>query len=361
MYPAAGHATVSTASTEFSTGTLFGFSQISELNGSISAESTFGYSGSTAALATYDGTGENGYARGVWNVQWEENESVWYGAAYYLPTGFLANVQGQVDLMRWDNWTLYPNPDETDWGGIGIYGSDHKARLLRFGHGLPDQTLVGPFSLPEGQWFTLMVHQVRSDVAGTALSEVFLDGNLIGSSTAPNTYGRPATRVRFGIVAIAEGVQKKPLSLYFDNPSIGPQDPETGSGGPLPEAPAPSGPESPEGESGETPAPPPVVSEPTPSPPTEPTLPIAPPAAPPKSAPPTGTAPHPSSGSSSDPGSTTPVAVSSPSGRKGSSGAAKCSKVGKAHPVSGSSGRRHAARRAWLRLVSRRQVSCRTA
>ena len=61
------------------------------------------------------------------------------------------------------------------------------------------------------------MHQVRSSQSGSALSELYVDGKLVGKSTAPNTYGRPATRVRFGIVAIAAGAQTKPLGLWFDD------------------------------------------------------------------------------------------------------------------------------------------------
>ena len=185
------------------------------------------YSGTYAARATYSGGGENGYARGIWNVQWEEGNDVWYGAAYYLPVGFYSNVQGQVDLVRWDNWST--NPNDTDWGGVSIYGSDHRVRLLRFGAGRPNDTLVGPFDLPEGRWFTLEVHQRRSAISGSALSEVYVDGKLIGRSTAPNTYGRSATRIRYGIVAIAAGAQTKPLELNFDSASMGPTQAFTGT------------------------------------------------------------------------------------------------------------------------------------
>jgi len=150
----------------------------------------------------------------------EEGDNVWFGAAYYLPTGFHAGIQGQVDLMRWDNWSLYPT--NADWGGVSIYGSDHRARLLRFGAGRPNDTLVGPLDLPEGRWFTLEVHQHLSS-GGSAISELYVDGALVGASTKPNTYGRGIERIRYGIVAIAEDEQHEPLGLWFDRASAGPE------------------------------------------------------------------------------------------------------------------------------------------
>jgi hypothetical protein len=234
----------------------------------LTESSTNVFSGNYSARATYDGSGENGYTRGIWNVNWQDGEDVWFGAAYYLPTGFHANIQGQVDLMRWDNWST--NPNDTDWGGVSIYGSDHRARLLRFGAGRPNDTLVGPFDLPEGRWFTLEVHQRRSATSGSALSEVYVDGKLIGSSTAANTYGRAATRVRYGIVAIAAGSQKKPLELSFDSASAGTTS-HFGTGTqPAPE-PAPEPAPAPEPTPEPTPAPAPEASpEPESSPTTPP-------------------------------------------------------------------------------------------
>jgi hypothetical protein len=200
-----------------------GFGEFSQTNvetGTLSLSTDRAYDGTTSAFAAYDGGGENGYSRGIWNVNWQDGEDVWFGGAYYLPTGFVSNVQGQVDLVRWDNWVSHPN--DTDWGGVSIYGSDHRARLLRFAAGRPNDTLVGPFDLPEGRWFTLEIHERLSAGAG-ALSELYLDGSPVGSSSKPNTYGRPIQRIRYGIVAIAEDAQRKPLDLWFDQATAGPE------------------------------------------------------------------------------------------------------------------------------------------
>jgi hypothetical protein len=239
------------------------FSQLNALNGTLAQTSTRAYSGTSSVRATYEGNGSNGYARGIWNVQWEEGDDVWFGGAYYLPTGFHSNIQGQVDLVRWDNWST--NPSDTDWGGVSIYGSDHRARLLRFGAGRPNDTLVGPLDLPEGRWFTLEVHQRRSATSGSALSELYVDGKLVGKSTAANTYGRAATRVRYGVVAIASGSQYKPLELNFDNASMGSAS-SLGAGTQPEPTPTPE----PTPEPAPVPAP---ESEPTPAPEASPTAP----------------------------------------------------------------------------------------
>src|SRR5687767_1794502 len=49
-----------------------------------------GYGDGSAARAVYSGGGENGFARGIWNVDWRNGDNVWYGSAFYLPEGFHA-------------------------------------------------------------------------------------------------------------------------------------------------------------------------------------------------------------------------------------------------------------------------------
>jgi hypothetical protein len=217
--PAAATAAVESHSASLESGKFEEFSQTNVEEGSLALTNARASDGSASAHATYAGGGANGYSRGIWDVQWEEGEDVWFGGAYYLPIGFHASIEGQVDLLRWDNWASHPS--DTDWGGVSIYGSDRRARLLRFGAGRPNDTLVGPLQLPEGRWFRLEVHQRLSRDSG-ALSELYVDGALVGSSTAPNTYGRPVERIRYGIVAIASEEQEKPLELWFDQATAGP-------------------------------------------------------------------------------------------------------------------------------------------
>jgi len=219
VFPALALATVDARTATLESGHFGEFSQTNIEQGTLALASDRAFDGGVSARATYDGSGENGYARGIWEVNWSDGEEVWFGGAYYLPVGFHSNIQGQVDLLRWDNWASHPS--DTDWGGVSIYGSDRRARLLRFGAGRPNDTLVGPLELPEGRWFTLEVHQQLSSGDG-ALSELYVDGTLVGSSSKPNTYGRGIERIRYGIVAIAADSQQQPLELWFDRASAGP-------------------------------------------------------------------------------------------------------------------------------------------
>jgi hypothetical protein len=204
------------------------FSQVNASTGTLTLDRTRAYDGSQSAKAVFSG-GANGYSRGIQNVAWRDGDDVWYGAAFFLPTGFKASMQGQVDLLRWDNFLV--DETNTDRSGIIIYRSDHKARIMRQKLGVEEVGLAAPFDIPEGRWFHLEVHQHLSRGAG-ALSEVYLDGAKIASSTQPNTYGRGVDRIRTGIVAIDANRQKTPLTMWFDHATVG-----TSQAGPLGAAP----------------------------------------------------------------------------------------------------------------------------
>ncbi|MEA2347522.1 MAG: Polysaccharide lyase [Thermoleophilaceae bacterium] len=218
LVPAAGAAAATAPRTALlENGGFSEFDQTNAAGGTLTNTTEAAYQGAHSAKASYTGAGENGYSRGIFNANYKDGDDLWYGAAYYLPPGFKASMQGQVDLLRWDNYTVDPN--QTDRSGIAIYGSDKKARLVRAKLGVEQVPLVGPFDLPEGRWFYLEVHQRLG--TKNAVSEVYLDGKKVGSSTQANTYGRPVTRVRYGLVAMAAGVQTKPLSLWFDKATMG--------------------------------------------------------------------------------------------------------------------------------------------
>jgi len=192
------------------------YDQLNVRAGSL-AQAAESYRGHPVALAGYrGGDAGNGYARGVRRVSWTDGAVVSYAISLYLPRGFQRAVGGQVDLLRWDNWPA--RRAWADWGGIVIWGSDRRARLLRFRRGADEDVLVGPFRLPEGRWFRLTVVQRLG--AARAASEVYLDGRRVGRSLAANTYGRRIQRVRFGLVAIDSSRQRRALQLSFADPFV---------------------------------------------------------------------------------------------------------------------------------------------
>ncbi len=249
------------------------FDQASRTTGTLVTDEQRAYEGAVSARATYGGGGANGYARGVWSVSWAEGDEVWYSSAFFLPSGFKAAMQGQIDLLRWDDWPS--NRSDAEWGGLVIYGSDKRLRLKRFNAaGTADTTLVGPIDMPEGRWVHLEVHQRLSRQA--PLSELYLDGQLAGRSTAVNTSGRPIERLRVGLVAMASGKQINPLTLWFDRAAFGGV--RSGPAGTSAPPPTPAPPPAPAPPPTPTPAPTPPPPAPAPAPPAPTPAPTPPPA-----------------------------------------------------------------------------------
>ena len=234
------HAQVTPWAADMENGMLNEFSQINAVHGTIENVGWASYTGVRCAKVTYDGSGYNGYARGIFSPgdpgsrAWRIGDSVWYGAAFWLPRAplpgdtsqtisFMASVKGQVALMRWDNFV---DGSPVDRSGVVIYGGDKKAHLVRQRDDAQTELSPVSFDLPEGRWFWLEVHQVLSPYSSSTavLNEVYLDGQLMLRSGVANvrTDTRPITRMRYGIVSMAPGAQTNPLYFLFDRARISP-------------------------------------------------------------------------------------------------------------------------------------------
>jgi arylsulfatase A-like enzyme len=187
------------------------------------------YDGSWSAKARFDGdTTAQSYARGNFDVNVPNTYSGYYGGAFYFPAGTFTGTsptqRATLDVLRWDN----TRTDATsDFGGIRISGSDHKARLVRANLGTGAVEEIGsPFNLQEGCWNWVSVHQKLSDRAPSnplhAVNEVFVNGYKVVDSIAPNNYkGVGAKQVRVGLADIDEAAQDVPLEYYVDNAFAG--------------------------------------------------------------------------------------------------------------------------------------------
>lgn len=195
-----------------------GFDKVEALDGVARRTRRAFYDGPVALHLRAGGDG-NAYSRGYFKVRWRDGDDVWFGAALRLPSGFHARMAGQVDILRWDNFGRLGTDD--DRSGVVIH-RDGQASLVRQQLGVEEVDLGTPFALPEGRWFWLEVHQVLGATDGQALSEAYVDGWLVSSSTVANTYGRGVDRVRYGIVAVDAERQRAPLDLYLDRATAGP-------------------------------------------------------------------------------------------------------------------------------------------
>jgi hypothetical protein len=215
----------SVTSATFESGGLSVFSQLNQEHGTIRVASDRAHGGRRSVRARYDGSGLNGYARGIFNIEWEQGEQVGYSAAFYVPGATLRSVEGQVAVMRWDDFPLHPGGD-ANYGGLVIFGSDRKFHLISNQLGVgegegEEEDLTGAFDVPPDRWFTV---EVRQRLGGDdARNEVYLDGKLVAASNERNIPpDRSVRRIRFGVVAIASGSQKRPLDLWFDDVTVRP-------------------------------------------------------------------------------------------------------------------------------------------
>lgn len=202
-------------SSGFETG---GFEEMGGANtqkGSLSVGERGTSGGRRSATARFGGGRGVGFARALWFVDWRPAETVCYGGSFHLPEGFIDRISGTVDLVRWDNYAT--DPVHTDHGGLTLW-SDAGLRLLKEQLGRDDyRVLVGPVRMAEDRWVRLVVQQTLSPDRGVATSVVYVDGKRVGASAAPNSYGRPATAVRMGIVAVDARSQDDALELRFDD------------------------------------------------------------------------------------------------------------------------------------------------
>jgi len=144
-----------------------------------------------AQATAYGSASTPGY--GTLNTSWGTGTDAWYGSAFYFPSDF-TTTNGNVDFMRWES------PSGGHYGGI-VLRSDNKLHLVRGTDGGAEATLGSAFDLPTGRWIWLEVHQkFAKDVAGSPISEVYLDGTPVTSSIDPNTNGDSISRVNFGYV-----------------------------------------------------------------------------------------------------------------------------------------------------------------
>lgn len=210
----------------------YGDSSTSEGTGTLTRQ-TPGYDGGNALKAAI--TEPDGYARGhaqKAETGWKSGEEVRWGGVFYLPAGFYAAKQGQIDIFRWDNFEQ--DEEETERSGLVFFGGDKKLRLVVIKEnsgafeneeGPTDQaTLVDTGQEPaEGKGHWVEVRQVLWHEDGLAVNEVWLNGVKVGESTDRNCVRSDleVSRYRVGIAA-SNGDQTNDLSVYVDRIRSGP-------------------------------------------------------------------------------------------------------------------------------------------
>ena len=141
------------------------------------------------------------------------------GGAIYLPDDFYSRQQGDVDIIRWDNWALENRSQ--DQSGVTIRWDGKLALLFKNLDTREYTNLVTPTApLSAGRWHWIDVRQ-KFGGDGSAVNELWVDGQEVGSSTTHNWRGRRATHHRIGLVAESASKQTNALDLWFDRAYIG--------------------------------------------------------------------------------------------------------------------------------------------
>lgn len=233
-----GDPVTTTFAADHEDGTTNEWGGTSVLNGSLQVVADPpGYGGGLCLKATV--TAPDGYARGqatLAQTGWKNGEELRAGIALYLPPGFYAAKQGQVDFFRWDNFEQ--DGVTTERGGLVFQTADKKVRIVRIQEGSPDEqhtlnldedeNVIGP-EIEEGRWYWFEFRQVLWHEDGLALTELFVDDVKVAESTERNCTRSDlvVSRLRGGIVA-TNGAQTNELTLYVDRPRSGPM-PKIGS------------------------------------------------------------------------------------------------------------------------------------
>jgi hypothetical protein len=181
-------------------------------------------SGSKNVLRARIGGSGSGFARvhfeheQVPTPRWVEGTDIWYAASFFLPTGFYSKKSSTNDIMRWDAYHGSGFEQQMQ-GGLGV-GTDRGLYIMS---NYPYVRVVEtPFSLPENKWCRVEVHQVLSESAARAKSEIYVDGPLQGMSTVPNyksptLYPPPRNEInRLRIGFVSEGNVSDVNTLYVD-------------------------------------------------------------------------------------------------------------------------------------------------
>jgi len=223
------------AGAEGQTEESYGFDQVStHCPTSVAARDTAAAYTGEASLAVHtenDPECSGPYARGIFNANGDEHlvagDDFWFGAGIYLPIGFYAAHTTYTDLMRVDSYvddesasTPFANRAE-----INFASWDDDELYVRAARGASTVNLIGPLPsqlLSEGTWHWVEIHVDLSTSAGSASTELKIDGRSIGSSSRPNLFAgaEPLNRLRYGIVSTGTAGSGS-LTAYFDRASIG--------------------------------------------------------------------------------------------------------------------------------------------
>ena len=150
---------------------------------------------------------------------------------------FSRDALGEADDVWVSGWWRIPNPrrvyssrlmnlghfegdGDRDNSYLGLESVKRRTMQVVFApYGAPLTELLPPRRIPNNRWFQVDLHFVLSPVAGDALTEWYMDGELVGSTTASNMYNaKPLTFFNAGVSYFWPG--NGGTTVFFDDPKL---------------------------------------------------------------------------------------------------------------------------------------------
>ena len=143
---------------------------------------------------------------------------IWMGGSWYVTAADKLSWSRLMNLGHFeasgdpDNWYLALS--SRDPGQMEVVARNYNTDTGQ-------SVVMDPRPIPQGRWFSIDIHAKLSPTDGQALTEVYLDGNLVSHSTKRNMWSdRPLTFYNAGLSYFYPGNGN--TTVYFDGPRLTP-------------------------------------------------------------------------------------------------------------------------------------------
>jgi hypothetical protein len=151
-------------------------------------------------------------------TRYGEGDEVWIGGSWRIPDPSAVRNSRLMNLVHFS-----ASGDPTNYQ-LGLYtenrGGQMQVRMQQAGGGTARSVLSPDIPIPVDRWFTVLIHAVNlSPDDGEALTETFVDGVKVGSSTNRNMLSsQPLEAAMYGLAYFWPG--NGDTTVYFDAPLL---------------------------------------------------------------------------------------------------------------------------------------------
>ena len=143
-------------------------------------------------------------------------DEVWIGGSWYVTE---PSKLAWSRLMNLGHFEASGDPDNWFLGLMSRGGDEMTVVARRYDGDAGQSVLMAPRPIPQGRWFDVDLHLKLSPESGKALTEVYLDGRLVASTTTRNMVSwRPVHFYNAGLPYFWNGNGN--TTVYFDAPRL---------------------------------------------------------------------------------------------------------------------------------------------